>query len=150
MRASTRTLLFPNALDAGNEIRAGETIALPRPRWQLTAGGPPGIDKLLVLVTEGPRDLPAVRGNQAGVAAFAHRVVARQGIGDRPAGDREAQGRVGGRTRQGQFRVTWVVWPQRVQQQQMPARGCAQPAHQIKISFAFHVKAAPPTPAPPG
>ena len=62
----TLTLLFPNALDTANTIGAGETLTLPRPNWTVTAGGPPGIDTLLVLVAEGPRDLGALRGGRAG------------------------------------------------------------------------------------
>ena len=62
----TLTLLFPNALDTGNTVRAGEALSLPRGRWQLTAAGPPGTNKLLVLVADGARDLPALRARQAG------------------------------------------------------------------------------------
>jgi len=62
----TLYLLFPNRLDAQNTIDAGEKISLPHVKWQVTAGGPPGTDKLLVLVTDGPRDLPALRGRTAG------------------------------------------------------------------------------------
>ena len=62
----TLYLLFPNALDTANSIRAGETLSLPRASWTLTAGGPPGTDKLLVLVADGARDLPALRGAKAG------------------------------------------------------------------------------------
>ena len=62
----TLTLLFPNALDAANTIGAGETLTLPRANWQISAGGPPGTDTLLVLVADGPRDLLALRGGKAG------------------------------------------------------------------------------------
>ena len=62
----TLSLLFPNDLDTANGIRAGETLSLPRARWAVDAGGPPGIDRLLVLVADGPRDLPALRGAKAG------------------------------------------------------------------------------------
>jgi hypothetical protein len=62
----TLYLLFPNALDAGNAIRAGEALTLPRAHWTVGAGGPPGTDRLLVLVADGPRDLPALRGGLAG------------------------------------------------------------------------------------
>ena len=62
----TLTLLFPNRLDGANTIGAGQTLTLPRASWTLTAGGPAGTDKLLVLVADGPRDLPALRGMQAG------------------------------------------------------------------------------------
>lgn len=59
-------LLFPNALDAANTVQAGQTLTLPRANWRITAGGPPGIDKLLVLVADGPRDLSQLRVGQAG------------------------------------------------------------------------------------
>ncbi len=62
----TLYLLFPNRLDADNSIRAGETLNLPRANWNITAGGPPGIDKLLVIIADGPRDLPALAGARAG------------------------------------------------------------------------------------
>jgi Caspase domain/Domain of unknown function (DUF4384) len=63
---STLYLLFPNALDTANRIGAGETLSLPRAGWSITAGGPPGTDKLLVLVADGARDLPALRGARDG------------------------------------------------------------------------------------
>ena len=62
----TLYLLFPNRLDAAHTIRAGKTLTLPRANWNVTAGGPPGTDKLLVLVADGARDLPALRGAAAG------------------------------------------------------------------------------------
>jgi len=49
-------LLFPNKLDGANAIRAGEELALPRESWSVTALGPAGTDRLLVLVTATPRD----------------------------------------------------------------------------------------------
>ena len=62
----TLYLLFPNALDGANRIEAGETLTLPRSRWSVTAGGPPGADRLLVMVSDGPRDLAALKGSAAG------------------------------------------------------------------------------------
>ena len=53
-------VLFPNALDADNRIRANQTLSLPRPDWKLVAQGPVGIDQLLVLVSDTPRDLKAL------------------------------------------------------------------------------------------
>ncbi len=50
-------LLFPNGLDQNNQIQAGQTVALPRPNWRVRAGGPAGLDHLLVMVADGPRDL---------------------------------------------------------------------------------------------
>ncbi|MFO1329830.1 MAG: caspase family protein [Rubrivivax sp.] len=59
-------LLFPNELDPANRISAGETLLLPRPGWRLTAGGPPGEDTLLVMVTDGPRELATLSGGRSG------------------------------------------------------------------------------------
>jgi hypothetical protein len=50
-------LLFPNDLDSDNRIEAGQQLLLPRPAWSVKAAGPAGKDQLLVLVTDGPRDL---------------------------------------------------------------------------------------------
>jgi hypothetical protein len=50
-------LLFPNSLDADNRIAAGQTLVLPRAHWQVTAGGPPGEDQVLVMVSDQPRPL---------------------------------------------------------------------------------------------
>jgi hypothetical protein len=50
-------LLFPNGLDADNRIRARTPLVLPRPSWTLKAQGPAGTNRLLVLVTDTPRDL---------------------------------------------------------------------------------------------
>ena len=49
-------LLFPNRIDQDNRIKANETLKLPRPAWQVTAGGPAGTDKLLVVVSQSARD----------------------------------------------------------------------------------------------
>ncbi len=59
-------LLFPNRLDTANTIQAGQTLTLPRANWRITAGGPPGTDKLLVLVADAPRDLSRLSAGSAG------------------------------------------------------------------------------------
>ena len=59
-------LLFPNELDQNNKIEAGQALLLPRPNWRVKAAGPAGIDNLLVMVADGPRDLNALAGSQAG------------------------------------------------------------------------------------
>jgi hypothetical protein len=53
-------LLFPNDLDTHNRIEAGQQLLLPRPAWRVKAAGPAGQDQLLVLVSDGPRDLGAL------------------------------------------------------------------------------------------
>jgi hypothetical protein len=64
-------LLFPNQLDSNNAIAANQELQLPRPDWNVTALGPPGIDHMMVMVTETARDfstlaLPAEYVSQAG------------------------------------------------------------------------------------
>jgi hypothetical protein len=59
-------VLFPNDLDTNNKISAGQKLSLPRPQWRITAGGPPGRDHLMVMVTDAPRDLSSLAGNKAG------------------------------------------------------------------------------------
>lgn len=50
-------LLFPNKLDPQNQVKAGETVRLPRPSWTINALGPAGTDHIMVMVTQTPRDL---------------------------------------------------------------------------------------------
>lgn len=53
-------LLFPNQLDRDNSLAAGTSITLPRPGWDVVAQGPAGRDRLLVIVSDAPRDLKAL------------------------------------------------------------------------------------------
>lgn len=59
-------LLFPNKLDGRNQIEPGQTLKLPRPEWEVTAGGPPGTSQVLALVTDAPRDFSALDLKPAG------------------------------------------------------------------------------------
>ena len=59
-------LLFPNDLDQDNKIEAGQTLQLPRANWRVNADGPAGNDNLLVLVTDGPRDLNQLAAARVG------------------------------------------------------------------------------------
>lgn len=59
-------LLFPNGLDQNNRIEAGQTVSLPRPNWRVRAGGPAGMDHLLVMVADSPRDLTVLGPANAG------------------------------------------------------------------------------------
>jgi hypothetical protein len=59
-------VLFPNKLDAKNQIAAGETLRLPRGQWEVTAGGPPGTTQVLALVADAPRDFSALDLKPAG------------------------------------------------------------------------------------
>ena len=49
-------LLFPNRLDGDHRVRAHQTYTMPRPGWQLKAAGPPGVDRLLFLLSPSARD----------------------------------------------------------------------------------------------
>lgn len=62
------TLLYPNALAADNRVRAGQSLALPGPaaKWEVVAGGPPGTETVLVMVTDTPRNLAALAQEKAG------------------------------------------------------------------------------------
>jgi len=57
-------LLFPNDLDQDNRMVAQRAVTIPRPRWALRAAGPAGDDEILVIVTDGPRDLGALAGTK--------------------------------------------------------------------------------------
>jgi Caspase domain/Domain of unknown function (DUF4384) len=59
-------LLFPNDLDQDNKIEAGQAMSLPRANWRVKAAGPAGIDNLLVMVADGPRDLKPLDAVKAG------------------------------------------------------------------------------------
>lgn len=52
----TFDMLFPNSLDKDNYIKAGETLRLPRPSWELMAQGPAGKNRLLAIVADAQRD----------------------------------------------------------------------------------------------
>ena len=59
-------VLYPNAVDGNNAIKAGETVVLPRSHWRVTAAGPKGVDTLMAIVTDSPRDLGSLKGDKAG------------------------------------------------------------------------------------
>jgi hypothetical protein len=52
-------MLFPGAVDQNNEIAANTDFVLPRPGDHYYADGPPGIDRLVVVVSRMPRLFPA-------------------------------------------------------------------------------------------
>ncbi|HUQ74572.1 MAG TPA: caspase family protein [Burkholderiales bacterium] len=62
----TFDMLFPNKLDASNEIQAGQVVRLPRAEWEVTAGGPPGVSQVLAIVTDAPRDFAKLDMKPAG------------------------------------------------------------------------------------
>ena len=59
-------LLFPNDLDQNNKLEANRPIALPRANWRVKAQGPAGMNNLLVIVSDGPRDLTPLLASKAG------------------------------------------------------------------------------------
>jgi serine/threonine protein kinase len=52
-------LLFPNAIDSDNRINAEAELALPRAKWHMVAGGPPGTNQFVAMVSDAPRDFHA-------------------------------------------------------------------------------------------
>jgi len=62
----TFDVLFPNQLDRNNLLDARQPIRLPRPNWELTAGGPAGTTRLLAIVADAPRDLSKLPLKPAG------------------------------------------------------------------------------------
>ena len=52
-------LIFPNAIDSANAIKAGQELDLPRAGWAMTAAGPRGTNHFVALVSENPRDFSA-------------------------------------------------------------------------------------------
>jgi serine/threonine protein kinase len=48
--------LFPNDYDRNNAIAAGQTLSLPRAKWQMVAAAPTGPNHFLVLVSLVPRN----------------------------------------------------------------------------------------------
>lgn len=55
-KRSDFNLLFPNEADTNNAIKAGQTLSLPRSKWLLNVDGPAGVDQIVVIVSDSPRD----------------------------------------------------------------------------------------------
>ncbi|WP_108646445.1 DUF4384 domain-containing protein [Polynucleobacter rarus] len=53
-------ILYPNKIEQKNEIKANETMNLPNDSWKVQAGGPVGVDNILVMVSETPRDFSSI------------------------------------------------------------------------------------------
>jgi serine/threonine protein kinase len=53
-------LLFPNEIDRDNRIAANTEVTLPRKSWAITAGGPPGTNHIVTVVSRQPLDLSGV------------------------------------------------------------------------------------------
>lgn len=50
-------VLYPNGLDKNNQVKAGQTVRIPRPDWEVKAAGPVGTNNLLIMVSDSPRKL---------------------------------------------------------------------------------------------
>lgn len=61
----TVDLLFPNKLDQDNYVAAGKH-RFPRPAWRITAGGPPGSDRIVAIVSPMRRDFGRVAAGELG------------------------------------------------------------------------------------
>lgn len=64
--AKSLYLLFPNELDGNNAVKKGQTIRLPAKGWRIRASGPAGVNTVLALVTDSPRDLSGLNGEATG------------------------------------------------------------------------------------
>jgi len=62
----TFDMLFPNRLDRSNQLEIGQVLRLPRPGWEVTAGGPAGVTQLLAIVADAPRDFSRLALKPAG------------------------------------------------------------------------------------
>ncbi len=59
-------LLYPNELATDNRVRAGQKLRLPGVDWEILAGGPPGTETILAIVTDAPRDLAGLSAEKTG------------------------------------------------------------------------------------
>lgn len=64
--ASHFWLLFPNQADSNNRLEADRETVLPRAGWHITAGGPPGVNHIVTVVTPYPMDLGPLGLRQEG------------------------------------------------------------------------------------
>lgn len=65
-------LLFPNEIDKANRIEANTELQLPRRSWAISAGGPPGVNHIVTVVSRHPRDVGAagLKGAGADIPEF--------------------------------------------------------------------------------
>ena len=54
------------AQHVAHAIAAGEEMRLPRPQWSVQSEGPPGVNVIVAVVAESPRDLRPLQGRKAG------------------------------------------------------------------------------------
>lgn len=60
-------LLFPNGKDHNNYIAANQQIELPRKEWRMIAGGPPGTNHFIAIVSNHPRDFSSTGLQDSGI-----------------------------------------------------------------------------------
>jgi len=59
-------MIFPNGIDDNNKVVKGRQYTFPRPTWSLRSEGPPGLNRILFIVTEAPRFSEVFVGNRGG------------------------------------------------------------------------------------
>lgn len=60
-------LFFPNTRDKNNRIAANQQIELPRKEWEMIAGGPPGTNHFVAIVSDEPRDFSKIGLQASGI-----------------------------------------------------------------------------------
>ena len=70
-------LLYPNSLATDNRVQAGRPVSLPGAGWDIVAAGPPGVETLLVMVADAPRNLSGLA--QAAASPFMKTLLDGQG-----------------------------------------------------------------------
>ena len=60
-------LFFPNSRDQNNRIVANQQIELPRKEWEMIAGGPPGTNHFIAIVSDEPRDFRSIGLQENGI-----------------------------------------------------------------------------------
>lgn len=60
-------LLFPNGKDHNNYIAANQQIELPRKEWRMIAGGPPGTNHFIAIVSNHPRSFSNTGLQESGI-----------------------------------------------------------------------------------
>ena len=68
-------LLFPNKIDGNNKIKANTVYQFPTKGWDMTPGGPPGMNHILFVLSQAPFDQRVfVSTEEAGIGPFSYTV----------------------------------------------------------------------------
>jgi len=59
-------LLFPNALDQAHRVDSGQQVSIPRSHWKLTARGPAGVNRIMVVLSPSPLPADVFQGQAKG------------------------------------------------------------------------------------